>query len=128
MKLTVTELRQVIREVIAESPAWWEKNWAEDEEDEDLEGLVPKSPKTRADRSGGRTQKTRATRSSTRRKESTTGFPQQSICISDQLVVTKLRRFLPMPTPVGKPVSITWKPRSRTQHASENTWQGRRNE
>ena len=43
MKLTVTELRQVIREVIAESPAWWEKNWAEDEADEeDLEGLDPK--------------------------------------------------------------------------------------
>jgi len=41
MKLTVTELRQVIREVIAESPAWWEKNWAEDEE-EDLEDLDPK--------------------------------------------------------------------------------------
>jgi len=43
MKLTVTELRQVIREVIAESPAWWEKNWAEDEADEeDLEDLDPK--------------------------------------------------------------------------------------
>jgi hypothetical protein len=42
MKLTVTELRQVIREVIAESPEWWENNWAEDEEEEDLEDLDPK--------------------------------------------------------------------------------------
>jgi hypothetical protein len=44
MKLTVAELRQVIREVIAESPAWWEKNWAEDEDLEDLDPKIVQGP------------------------------------------------------------------------------------
>lgn len=112
MRLTVTELRQVIREVIAESPAWWEKNWAEDEE-EDLEDLDPKIVQDPngplrwqdADDPGHKV-------IHTKKGIYDWSLPQDT-CISDQSAVTKLRCFLSTPTPAVQEVFTTWKPRSR---------------